>query len=106
MAIPADGTFGMVAEDSPGKATMLDLSTRQTLATFDVGGKPVAVITGPNPPLLDRQTGVIVGFVLTGAMLIALGVAGYFFLRSDRRNEAKTAAKAKADEAQRQDDDA
>jgi YVTN family beta-propeller protein len=105
VAIPADGTFGMVTEDSPGKATMLDLSTRQTLATFDVGGKPVAVITGPNPPLLDRQTGVIVGFVLTGAMLIALGVAGYFFLRSDRRNEAKAAAKAKADQAQRQDGD-
>jgi YVTN family beta-propeller protein len=110
VAIPADGTFGMVTEDSPGKATMLDLSTRQTLATFDVGGKPVAVITGPNPPLLDRQTGVIVGFVLTGAMLIALGVAGYFFLRSDRRNEAKAAAKAaakaKAEQAQSQDNDA
>ncbi|HEX3269819.1 MAG TPA: YncE family protein [Ktedonobacterales bacterium] len=106
VAIPADGTFGMVAEDSPGKATMLDLSTRQTLATFDVGGKPVAVITGPNPPLLDRQTGVIVGFVLTGAMLIALGVVGYFFLRSDRRNEAKAAAKAKAEQAQSQDNDA
>jgi uncharacterized membrane protein YebE (DUF533 family) len=71
-----------------------------------VGGKPVAVITGPNPPLLDRQTGVIVGFVLTGAMLIALGVVGYFFLRSDRRNEAKAAAKAKAEQAQSQDNDA
>jgi YVTN family beta-propeller protein len=98
VAIPADGTFGMVTEVSPGKATMLDLSTRQPLATFDVGGKPVAVITGPNPPLLDRQTGVIVGFALTGAMLIALGVVGYFFLRSDRRNEAKS----KAENAERE----
>jgi len=105
VAIPADGTFGMVTEDSPGKATMLDLSTRQPLATFDVGGKPVAVITGPNPPLLDRQTGVIVGFALTAAMLVALGVVGYFFLRSDRRNEAKAAARAKSEQAQRQDND-
>jgi hypothetical protein len=56
------------------------------------------VITGPNPPLLDRQTGVIVGFVLTGAMLVALGVVGYFFLRSDRRNEAKV----KAENAERE----
>jgi hypothetical protein len=107
VAIPADGTFGMVTEVSPGgssgKATMLDLSTRQPMATFDVGGKPVAVITGPNPPLLDRQTGVIVGFALTGAMLIALGVAGYFFLRSDRRNEAN--AKAAQELPQNQDDD-
>jgi hypothetical protein len=91
----------MVTQDSPGKATMLDLSTRQPLATFDVGGKPVAIITGPNPPILDRQTGVIVGFALTGAMLVALGVAGYFFLRSDRRNEAK----AKAEQARHQDND-
>jgi YVTN family beta-propeller protein len=103
VAIPADGTFGMVTEVSPGKATMLDLATRQPLATFDVGGKPVAVITGPNPPLLDRQTGVIVGFALTAAMLVALGVVGYFFLRSDRRNEAK--AKAEQEQAQRQDND-
>jgi len=80
VAIPADGTFGMVTETAPGKATMLDLSTRQPLAAFDVGGKPIAVITGPNPPLLDRQTGV---------MLIALVVIGYFFLRSDRRAERK-----------------
>jgi hypothetical protein len=103
VAIPADGTFGMVTETAPGKATMLDLSTRQPMATFDVGGKPVAVITGPNPPLLDRQTGVIVGFALTGAMLLALVVAGYFFLRSDRRNEAKT--KAERERARPQDSD-
>lgn len=104
VAIPADGTFGMVTEVSPGKATMLDLSTRAPLATFDVGGKPVAVITGPNPPLLDRQTGVIVGFALTAAMLVALGVVGYFFLRSDRRNEAK--ARAGQESARRQDEEA
>jgi len=102
VAIPADGTFGMVTETAPGKATMLDLSTRQPTATFDVGGKPVAVITGPNPPLLDRQTGVIVGFALTGAMLVALAVVGYFFLRSDRRNEAK--AKAGPERAQNRDE--
>jgi hypothetical protein len=109
VAIPADGTFGMVTEVSPGgssgNATMLDLATRQPLATFDVGGKPVAVITGPNPPLLDRQTGVIIGFALTGAMLVALGVVGYFFLRSDRRNEAKAEATAETEQAQSQDDD-
>jgi YVTN family beta-propeller protein len=102
VAIPADGTFGMVTQTAPGNATMLDLSTRQPLATFDVGGKPVAVITGPNPPLLDRQTGVIVGFALTGLMLVALGVVGYFFLRSDRRNEAK--AKAGQERAQNRDE--
>ena len=38
-------------------------------------------------------------------LLIALGVAGYFVLRSDRRNEAKAAAKAKSEQAQRQDGD-
>jgi YVTN family beta-propeller protein len=104
VAIPADGTFGMVTEVSPGKATMLDLSTRAPIATFAVGGKPAAVITGPNPPLLDRQTGVIVGFALTAAMLFALGVVGYFFLRSDRRNEAKATARTGSKSAQRQDE--
>ncbi len=60
VAITFDGSYGFVAERSAGRVAMLDVGSRQLLATIDVGGAPQAVITGPYPPAVSGPTAFLI----------------------------------------------
>jgi YVTN family beta-propeller protein len=87
VAIPFDGVNGFVAARDAGRVTMLDIASRQIVATFDVGGAPVGMVTGSYPPLLNRQSSNIVGFILTGVVLAGVAVVAFLFIRADRRRQ-------------------
>jgi YVTN family beta-propeller protein len=76
VAITFDGAYGFVAERNSGRVAMLDVASRQALATISVGGAPDAVLTGAYPPPAPAQpphTTIYVGSALVILLLIALG---------------------------------
>ena len=84
-AITFDGAYSFVATTDGGQVTMFDATTRTMLATIAVGGAPTAIITGPYPPVLNRQTSSILGIGISLlALLIIVGVAGFLYVRGKR----------------------
>jgi YVTN family beta-propeller protein len=82
VAITFDGSYGFVAERSAGRVAMLDVGSRQLLATIDVGGAPQAVITGPYPPAVSGPT----AFLITMAVILFIVVLlGLTLIRSRQR---------------------
>lgn len=83
VAITFDGALGFVAERNSGHVVELDIPTRHTLGTVSVGGAPRAIVTGPYPPALNRQTSSIVIALVYGAFALALVI---FFVLMIREN--------------------
>lgn len=94
VAITSDGQYGFIAL-AGGEVTMFDVTTRETITTFSVGGAPQFVITGLYPPVLGttpQQTtlvGVVAnvaGYALLGGVVIFL----IFFLVRRSRTSTET----------------
>lgn len=92
VAIPNDGSYAFVAARDAGHVAMYDLTQHTTVATLDVGGVPVGMVTGSYPPLLGSQASGIISVVLTVVVLGALGLVAYLFIRSDRRRKPAPSA--------------
>jgi YVTN family beta-propeller protein len=73
VAITFDGAYGFVAEGADGRVAMLDMGSRRTLATMDVGGAPRAIITGPYPPLVSAATALFLNLAVAAIILIIVG---------------------------------
>jgi len=87
VAIPNDGSYAFVAARDTGYVAMYDLSQHRIVATLDVGGAPVGMVTGSYPPLLGAQAGAVLSVVLTVAVLGTLAVVAFLFIRADRRRQ-------------------
>lgn len=85
VAITFDGSYGFVAERSAGRVAMLDVGSRQLLATIDVGGVPQAVITGPYPPAVSGPTAFLIDMAVILFIVVLLGLT----LIGSRRRSAK-----------------
>lgn len=86
VAITFDGALGFVAAHSGGRVVEIDVATRQTLSTVSVGGAPRAVVTGPYPPALNRQTANIVTMLVYGAFALALAIFVALMVRKNIRD--------------------
>jgi len=96
VAIPNDGSYAFVAARDAGDVAMYDLSQHHTVATLDVGGAPVGMVTGSYPPLLGAQAGAVLDVALTVAVLGTLAVVAFLFIRADRRRQAQQPPSATA----------
>lgn len=85
VAITFEGALGFVAERGDGRVVELDITNRQTLGAVAVGGEPRAIVTGPYPPALDRQTTVIVVALILGAFIIVFGILLFLAMRESLR---------------------
>jgi YVTN family beta-propeller protein len=86
VAITFDGAYGFVAERDAGRVAMLDVGSRQLLATIAVGGAPQAVITGPYPPAVSGPT----AFLITmGVILFIVVLLGLTLISSRQRPATK-----------------
>ena len=98
VAITFDGALGFVAERDGGNVDEIDVTTRNRLGGVFVGGAPLAIITGPYPPALNREasgtvTAWVYGvFALGLAVLLALMIRGY--VRDRKRDSAEPEGKA------------
>lgn len=88
VAITFDGALGFVTERDAGRVEMLDVASRKSLATLDVGGTPRGVVTGSYPPALGRQQATFAGFGILIALVVAL-LAGFIWIERDSRRAAK-----------------
>jgi YVTN family beta-propeller protein len=88
VAITFDGAYGFVARGAAGSVTMLDMGSRGTLATINVGGTPHAIISGAYPPPVSAQ--VAFGLNLAVAILVLIGVVSVVL--TGRRRRARTSA--------------
>ena len=105
VAITFEGALGFVAERGSGRVVELDITSRQTLGAVTVGGAPQAIITGPYPPALDRQTTVIVVALILGAFTIGLSVLLFLAIREALRARRRSQMMWRA-KPQRQQDNA
>ncbi len=85
VAITFEGALGFVAERADGRVVELDITNRQTLGAVAVGGEPRAIVTGPYPPPLDRQTTVIVVALILGAFIVVFGTLLFLAIRESLR---------------------
>lgn len=83
VSITFDGTLGFIAQRSSGHVVEIDVPNRQTLGTVSVGGTPRAIVTGPYPPALNRQTSNILTTLVYIAFALALVI---FFVLMVRKN--------------------
>jgi YVTN family beta-propeller protein len=88
VAITFDGALGFVTKRDAGRVEMLDVASRKSLATLDVGGTPRGVVTGSYPPALGRQQATFAGFGILIALVVAL-LAGFIWIERDSRRAAK-----------------
>jgi YVTN family beta-propeller protein len=74
VAITSDGNDGLIAERDTNQVVLLNVPTRQTLATIAVGGTPHGIVTGAYPPVLNRSAATVVGFIVSGVILAIIVV--------------------------------
>jgi hypothetical protein len=86
VAITFDGAYGFVAEPGAGRVAMFDPATRRTLATFDVGGAPSAIITGPYPPAVAGPLAFALD-VLVAALIVL--IAGWSIVSGVRASRGR-----------------
>ena len=89
VAITFDGALGFVAGRGNGQVVEFDVATRQTLGAVAVGGEPRAVVTGPYPPALDRETANAVTALIYGALAVALAIFVVIMVRKNIRDNIK-----------------
>jgi YVTN family beta-propeller protein len=94
VAITFDGAYGFVAERNAGRMAMLDPARHKVLATIAVGGTPQGIVTGAYPPLLDRQTANITGYIII-ALLGACLIYGIVVVTRDARKGGPLLRKAR-----------
>jgi YVTN family beta-propeller protein len=94
VAITFDGAYGFVAERTVGRVAMLDPARHKVLATIAVGGAPQGIVTGAYPPLLDRQTANITGYIII-ALLGACLIYGIVVVVRDARKGGPLLRKAR-----------
>lgn len=81
VAITFDGALGFIAAHSSGQVVEIDATNRQKLGTVSVGGAPRAIITGPYPPALNRQTASIITTLVYIAFALAIAILVIFMVR-------------------------
>jgi YVTN family beta-propeller protein len=91
VAITFEGALGFVAERGDGRVVELDITNGQSLGTVAVGGAPRAIVTGPYPPALDRQTTVIVVALIFAAFIVGFGILLFLAIRESRRTRRRSA---------------
>ena len=102
VAITFDGALGFITEGGSGRVEEIDVTSRQTLSTIVVGGSPRAVVTGPYPPALNRQTSSTVTAWIYGVFALALVVLFVFMVRGYIRTASRDASRgAKQDNTPR-----
>ena len=102
VAITFDGALGFITEGGSGRVEEIDVTSRQTLSTIVVGGSPRAVVTGPYPPALNRQTSSTVTAWIYGVFALALVVLFVFMVRGYIRNASRNTSRgAKQDNTPR-----
>lgn len=84
VAITFDGAYAFVAERDAGRVAMVDAPTRQLLATISVGGSPVGLMTGPYPPLVDRQAANIGAIIVIVLMVGVMAIGVFAVVRGGR----------------------
>ena len=89
VAITFDGVLGFVAGSGSGQVVEMDVATRQTLSTVSVGGAPRAIVTGPYPPALNRQTANILTTLVYVAFALALAIFAALMIRNTVRDNIK-----------------
>lgn len=94
IAITFDGVLGFVAGHGNGQVVEMDVATRQTLATVSVEGAPRAIVTGPFPPALNRQTASIVTTLVYGAFALALAIFVIWMVRKNIRDNIRRSRRA------------
>lgn len=72
VAITSDGNNGLVVAGAAHQVVLVNVPTRQTVATIAVGGVPHGLVTGTYPPAFDAKTANIVGFVISGVILVMI----------------------------------
>lgn len=89
VAITNDGTLGLVAQQETGDVTMLDVPGHKAVLKIHVGGAPQFLITGPFPPLVNRQSAQIIVIMLyiVGGLLLVGAIGGFIWWsrRQERR---------------------
>jgi YVTN family beta-propeller protein len=89
VAITFDGVLGFVAGSGSGQVVEMDVATRQTLSTVSVGGAPRAIVTGPYPPALNRQTANILTTLVYVVFALALAIFAVLMVRNTVRDNIK-----------------
>jgi YVTN family beta-propeller protein len=99
VAITNDGTLGLVAQQDTGNVTMLDVPGHKAVLTIHVGGAPQFLITGPFPPLVNRQSAQIIVIILyiIGGLLLVGAIGGFIWW--NRRQEQRIRARWAAEDA-------
>lgn len=86
VAITFDGALGFVAGRGNGQVAEFDVATRATLGTVAVGGAPRAIVTGPYPPALNRETANTVTALIYGALAVAVAIFVVIMVRKNIRD--------------------
>lgn len=90
VAITFDGALGFIAQRSSGQVVEFDATTRATLGAVSVGGAPRAIVTGPYPPALNRQTSSTLTTVIYGAFALALALFIALMVRDNIRRHRRS----------------
>ncbi len=90
VAITSDGSLGIVAQQSSGDITLLEVPPpHKVLGSIHVGGAPQFVLAGPFPPLVNRQSAqiiLIVIYVVAGLLLVGgIGWLVWWMRKQERR---------------------
>lgn len=94
VAITFDGALGFVATRNSGQVVEIDATNRQTLGTVSVGGAPRAIITGPYPPALNRQTASILTTLVYVAFALAIAILVVFMVRKNILDNIKRSGRS------------
>jgi YVTN family beta-propeller protein len=81
VAITYDGSHGFIANQDNGSITVFDATNQTVKSTIAIGGQLTAITTGSYPPVLDRRSTSIVGYVVTAIVLIAISLGGLAIIR-------------------------
>ncbi|HEY7122933.1 MAG TPA: hypothetical protein VH540_03180 [Ktedonobacterales bacterium] len=99
VAITNDGSLGLVAQQDSGNVTMIDVPGHKAVLTIHVGGTPQFLITGPFPPLVNRQSAqiIVIALYILGGLLLVGAIGGFIWW--NRRQERRIRERYALEEA-------